>query len=166
MNAVTIRPEGPADHAAIGVLTQAAFKDQPHSDGSEARIVEQLRKDGDLALSLVAQSANRIVGHAAISPVNISDGSKDWFGLGPVSVLPEKQGQGVGFRLMQRAMADIRKAGARGIVLLGNPAFYSRFGFEHDPDLQYPGPPPEYFQRLVLLGDAPTGIVSYAPAFG
>lgn len=166
MSVVTIRPEGPADHAAIGVVTQAAFKNQQHSDGSEVRIIEQLRKDGDLTLSLVAESANRIVGNVAISPVTISDGSNDWYGLGPISVLPEKQGQGLGIRLMQRAIADIRAAGAKGIVLLGDPAFYSRFGFGHDPQLQYPGPPPEYFQRLVLVGDAPSGVVSYAPAFG
>ena len=166
MSAVTIRPEGPADHAAIGVVTQAAFKNLQHSDGSEVRIIEHLRKDGDLTLSLVAESANRIIGNVAISPVTISDGSNDWYGLGPISVLPEKQGQGLGFRLMQRAIADIRATGAKGIVLLGDPAFYSRFGFEHDPELQYPGPPPEYFQRLVLSGDPPAGIVSYAPAFG
>ena len=55
--------------------------------------------------------------------------------------------------------------GARGIILLGSPEYYSRFGFEHDPELQYPGPPAEYFQRLVISGDRPSGIVQYAKAF-
>ena len=166
MTAIAIRPEEPRDHAAIGVVTQAAFADAPHSDGSEVRIIERLRADGDLALSLVAEDCDRIVGHVAISPVEISDGSVGWYGLGPIAVLPSLQRQKIGSRLMQRAIADMRMQGARGLVLLGDPAFYRRFGFEHDPALRYPGPPPEYFQRLVVAGDAPSGDVRYARAFG
>ena len=166
MTAIAIRPEEPRDHAAIGVVAQAAFADAPHSDGSEVRIIERLRADGDLALSLVAEDCDRIVGHVAISPVEISDGSVGWYGLGPIAVLPSLQRQKIGSRLMQRAIADMRMQGARGLVLLGDPAFYRRFGFEHDPALRYPGPPPEYFQRLVVAGDAPSGDVRYAPAFG
>lgn len=166
MSALTIRPENPADNAQIAVVTNAAFAEVEHSDGSEVRIVDRLRADGDLILSLVAEDGERIVGHVAVSPVTISDGSRGWYGLGPISVLPACQREGVGFRLMQRAIADMREQGARGIVLLGEPAYYSRFGFEHDPQLAYPGPPAEYFQRLVLAGDAPSGTVSYAPAFG
>ena len=166
MNALTIRPEVPADHAEIAVVTDAAFAEVEYSDGSEVRIVERLRSDGDLALSLVAEDGKRIIGHVAVSPVTISDGSEGWYGLGPISVLPSRQREGVGLRLMQRAIADMRQSGASGIVLLGEPAYYARFGFEHDPQLIYPGPPAEYFQRLVLDGDAPSGTVSYAPAFG
>ena len=166
MTAVTIRPESAADAAAIATLNAAAFASVGHSDGSEPAIVERLRANGDLALSLVAEDEDGIVGHVAISPVTISDGSCDWYGLGPISVHPDQQRSGVGFRLMQRAIADMRVKGARGIVLLGDPAYYGRFGFEHDPQLIYPGPPPEYFQRLVLDGDAPVGTVTYAPAFG
>ena len=166
MSALTIRPEKPVDHAQIGVVTDAAFAEVGHSDGSEVQIVEKLRAEGDLALSLVAEDGERIVGHVATSPVSISDGSKGWYGLGPISVLPSRQREGVGLRLMQRAIADMREKGARGIVLLGEPAYYSRFGFEHDPQLAFPGPPAEYFQRLVLDGNAPSGTVTYAPAFG
>ena len=166
MNAVAIRPEEPSDHAAIAVMTEAAFKGGKHSDGSEVAIVDRLRKDGDLTLSLVAEDAERIIGHVAVSPVTIDGKAGSWYGLGPISVLPSLQRGGIGFRLMQRAIADMREMGAAGIVLLGDPAYYARFGFEHDPRLEYPGPPPEYFQRLVLTGDAPTGVVSYAPAFG
>ncbi len=166
MSALTIRPEAPADHAQIAVVTDAAFQEVDHSDGREVEIVENLRNDGDLTLSLVAEDGERIVGHVALSPVSISDGSRDWYGLGPISVLPSHQREGVGLRLMQRAIADIREMGAKGIVLLGEPVYYSRFGFEHDPQLVYPGPPAEYFQRLVLDGDAPSGTVTYAPAFG
>ena len=166
MSALTIRLANSSDHTQIGVVTVAAFAEVDHSDGSEVQIVERLRADGDLTLSLVAEDRERIVGHVAVSPVTISDGSTGWYGLGPISVLPAHQREGVGLRLMQRAIADMREMGAKGIVLLGEPAYYSRFGFEHDPQLSYPGPPAEYFQRLVMEGEAPSGTVTYAPAFG
>ncbi len=166
MSAITIRPEQASDVESIHDLTEAAFRDAPHSDGSEPKIVDALRRDGDLALSLVAETAEHLVGHVALSPVTITDGSRDWYGLGPISVLPDCQGEGIGFRLMKRAIADIRAKDARGIVLLGDPAYYARFGFEHDPELRYPGPPAKYFQRLVLEGEVPSGTVNYAPAFG
>ena len=166
MSAFAIRPERAGDEQVIHDLTEAAFRDMPFSDGDEQDLVDRLRADGDLTLSLVAEDANRIVGHIAFSPVTISDGSSDWYGLGPVSVLPELQRGGIGGKLIQRGIADMRAIGARGIVLLGSTDYYPRFGFEHDPQLVYPGPPAEYFQRLVLEGEAPSGTVSYAPAFG
>ena len=166
MTAVSIRPEAPRDHAAIHVVTEAAFRDHPHSDGSEPAVVERLRADGDLALSLVAEDGDQIVGHIAFSPVTISDGATKWYGLGPVSVAPRLQRQSIGFRLIQRGLADIRELGARGVVLLGDPQYYTRFGFAHEPRLTYPGPPAEYFQCLVLEGEMPEGEVRYAPAFG
>ena len=98
--------------------------------------------------------------------MTISDGTPSWYGLGPVSVTPELQGEGIGSTLIRRGISELGATGAGGIVLLGDPAYYSRFGFAHDPALAYPGPPAEYFQRLVLAGSAPTGTVTYAPAFG
>ena len=166
MSAITIRPERAGDDAVIHELTEAAFRDMPFSEGDEQDLVDALRNEGDLTLSLVAEDGTRIVGHIAFSPVTISDGTRDWYGLGPVSVWPELHGQGIGSALVRRGIADIRAKGAKGIVLLGSPDYYGRFGFEHDPQLQYPGPPAEYFQRLVLDGPAPTGVVRYVPAFG
>lgn len=166
MSAIAIRPERAGDERAIHALTEAAFRDMPFSDGDEQELVDRLREDGDLTLSLVAEDAERIVGHIAFSPVTISDGSAHWFGLGPVSVWPELHRQRIGSALVKRGIGDLRERGARGIVLLGDPAYYSRFGFEHDPKLAYPGPPAEYFQRLVLAGEAPEGIVAYAKGFG
>ena len=164
---ITIRPERPGDERAIHALTEAAFRDMPHADGDEQDLVDRLRADGDLVLSLVATNMDEaIVGHIAFSPVTISDGTRDWFGLGPVSVIPSAQRGGIGAALVERGIADMRERGARGIVLLGDPNYYARFGFEHDPQLAYPGPPAEYFQRLVLTDDAPAGTVRYAPAFG
>ncbi|ANY18840.1 putative acetyltransferase [Tsuneonella dongtanensis] len=162
---ISIRPERPGDERAIHSLTEAAFRTQPHSDGTEQDVIDRLRRDGDLALSLVAEGDGRIVGHIAFSGVKIADGSRDWYGLGPVSVWPELHGKGIGSALIVRGIADLKDRGARGMVLLGNPEYYGRFGFEHDPSLEFPGPPAPYFQRLVLADEPPRGIVTYAPAF-
>ena len=165
-HAITIRAEAAGDEPTIHALTKAAFRDMPFSDGDEQELIDRLRADGDLTLSLVAEDAQRIVGHIAFSPVSISDGSQGWFGLGPVSVWPELHRKGVGGALVRHGITAMRANGARGIVLLGSPAYYSRFGFEHDSQLAYPGPPAEYFQRLVLEGESPLGIVTYSAAFG
>ncbi len=163
---VVIREEQPDDRRPIFVLTEAAFKDMPFADGDEPELVERLRRDGDLTLSLVAETSEGIIGHIAFSPVAISDGTSDWFGLGPVSVWPQLHGRGIGTALINRGITDMRKKGARGIVLVGSPEYYARFGFKSDPSLTYPGPPAEYFQYLVLSGNRPAGTVSYAPGFG
>lgn len=163
---VVIRAERPGDEAAIHRLTAAAFRDMPFSQRNEQHLVDALRRDGDLALSLVAEQGETIVGHIAFSPVAISDGTAGWFGLGPVSVWPADQGKGIGGALIRSGVAALRQQGAAGIVLLGSPAYYARFGFRQVPKLRYPGPPPEYFQCLVLTGDGPEGEVRYPPAFG
>lgn len=166
MSAITIRPEAFGDEGTIHAITEQTFRDMPFSDGDEAELVDRLREDGDLTLSLVAENADRIVGHIAFSPVTIGEGASGWYGLGPVSVVPELQRQDIGGALIRRGIADMRERGAKGIILLGSPDYYSRFGFKHEPQLKYPGPPAEYFQCLVLDGDLPEGEVSYAPGFG
>ena len=166
MTAITIRPEAPGDEGPIYAITELAFRPMPFSDGDEQDLIDRLRADGDLTLSLVAEDAERIVGHIAISPVTISDGTNGWFGLGPVSVTPERQRQDVGGRLIRRAIADMRERGAKGIVLLGSTDYYPRFGFKHEPQLTYAGGPAKYFQSLVLDGDLPSGEVKFAPGFG
>lgn len=163
---LAIRPERAGDEVAIRSVTRAAFAGQPHSDGSEPAIVERLRADGDLALSLVAEDGGRIIGHIAFSRVSISDGAAEWYGLGPVSVLPEEQGRQVGAQMIQHGLRELTGRGARGVVLVGDPGYYRRFGFVHDPALLYPGPPAEYFQRLVIAGGPPAGVVRYAAALG
>ncbi|MEL7188657.1 MAG: N-acetyltransferase [Pseudomonadota bacterium] len=174
-SAITIRPEQSGDEDVIFALTEAAFRNMPFSDGSEPTIVKRLRDDGDLTLSLVAslvaENTGKIVGHIAMSPVTINGGPSDqsrknWYGLGPVSVWPDLQGQGIGSALINQAIADMRQLGAKGIILLGSPEYYSRFGFKHEPKLTYPGPPAEYFQTLLLEGELPSGVVSYARGFG
>ena len=160
-----IREEAPGDEAAVASLTALAFAGAPHSDGTEPAIIARLRAKGDLALSLIAEENGRLLGHAAFSPVTIEGRHGGWFGLGPVSVLPERQGTGVGSALIRCGLDRLRDAGASGCVVLGDPAFYGRFGFVADAGLRYPGPPAEYFQRLVFTGDPPRGTVAYATAF-
>ena len=162
---ITIRFEAAGDEAVIHALTEAAFRDMPFSEGDEQHLVDALRRDGDLACSLVAENADRIVGHIALSRVAISDGTPEWYGLGPVSVWPELHHRGIGSALVRRAIAELRARGANGIVLLGSPDYYGRFGFVNEPQLRYPGPPPEYFQSLLLEGKLRVGEVTYAPAF-
>jgi putative acetyltransferase len=161
-----IRDERPGDEAAIAALTEAAFRVVTHSDGGESAIIAGLRAAGDLALSLVVENKDQaIIGHVAFSRVTISDGTPGWYGLGPISVIPLRQGAGIGGAMTGEGLARLRAAGAGGCVVLGNPRYYRPLGFEHDPGLVFPGPPPEYFQRLVLRGAAPHGTVRYAPAF-
>ena len=161
-----IRPERPADAATIHALTEAAFAGMPFSDQTEARVIEGLRAAGALTLSLVATEADEIVGHVAFSPVTVDRQDVGWYALGPVSVWPQRQRSGIGQALIRDGLERLRALGAGGCVLLGNPAYYRRFGFEADPDLYESGAPPGAFQCLTLNGARPRGRVSFHPAFG
>lgn len=160
-----IRRERPGDADAIHALTRAAFATARHSSHTEQFIVDALRDAGVLAVSLVADDEGRIVGHVALSPVQLSDGSPGWYGLGPISVLPARQGQGVGTALMRAAIEALEANGAAGCVLLGEPGYYARFGFEATPRLRLPGVPAEYFQALRLRGSWPDAEVTYDASF-
>lgn len=162
---ITIRTEQEQDVSAIRRVTEAAFASATHASGTEAQIVEDLRAAGVLTISLVAECNAKVIGHAAVSPVKISDGSKGWFGFGPVSVLPEYQRQGVGTRLMRVALDTLKSGGAKGCVLVGDPAYYGRFGFETVADLTLPDVPPEYFQALKFVPTFPVGSVTFHKAF-
>ncbi|WP_401743023.1 GNAT family N-acetyltransferase [Stenotrophomonas geniculata] len=161
----TIRAEAIDDHATLHALTEAAFRDAAHSSHTEQFIVAALRARGELSVSLVAEMDGKVIGHVAVSPVTISDGSTGWFGLGPISVLPAWQGQGIGAALMHAALEALRQQDAHGCVLLGEPAYYGRFGFRAEPGLVLPGVPAEYFQALCLQPTLPQGEVQYSPAF-
>lgn len=160
-----VRVEQPGDAAAIHRVNQAAFADHPHSEGTEPAIVDALRADGDLALSLVAEDAGEIVGHAAFSPARLSGGQQGWIALGPIAVLPEHQGRGIGRALVEGGVARLREAGASGIVLLGDPALYARFGFVRETPLHITGPLAGYFQALPFTDEVPAAAVEFAPAF-
>ncbi|EYR79935.1 acetyltransferase [Shinella sp. DD12] len=162
---IFLRPERPEDVDAIRTLTETAFKTAPHADGTEHIIIDRLRAAGALTLSLVMEADGAIVGHVAFSPVTVSDGSTDWYGLGPISVDPARQGEGIGGRLIGEGLQRLKALGATGCVLLGDPAYYSRFGFVADPKLTLDGVPPEYFMRVAFSPVYGGGTVSYHPGF-
>ena len=168
--AVAVRDERAADLAAIAAVQQAAFRDHPFSRHDEARIVARLRERGALSLSLVAQASDsgEILGHIAFSPVRIAGQDCGWYGLGPVAVLPAAQRRGLGSALIEAGLARLHERGAAGCVLLGDPAYYGRFGFALQTGLQLPGVPANHFMALRLDGAKPwpTGTVSYDLAFG
>ncbi|APG91035.1 GNAT family N-acetyltransferase [Sinorhizobium americanum] len=161
-----IRPETQGDIESIRHVTEAAFAGQPYSDQTEARIIERLRAEGALTLSLVAEDDGEVIGHIAFSPVTIMPFAADWYGLGPLSVRPDRQGRGTGSALVRQGLDRMRNLGASGCVLAGNPAFYGRFGFRNDPALVFPGCAPQYFMVLPLAETRVSGTVSYHPAFG
>lgn len=160
-----IRKAVPADISAIDAVTVAAFRSAQHSSGTEQHIVAALRDAGQLVVSLVAEDHGQVVGHVAASPVTISDGTANWYGLGPVSVVPERQDQGLGGLLVTSALRELRTLGAAGCVVLGEPSYYARFGFRSNPNLVLPGVPPQYFQLITLQGAAPCGQVGYHASF-
>lgn len=161
----TIRQARAQDAATIHRLIAAAFAGAEHTDHNEQFIFDGLLRAGALSLSLVAEQNDQLVGQLAASPVTLSDGSSGWYGLGPVSVAPDCQRQGIGSALVTEALAQLRAAGAQGCVLLGDPAYYGRFGFRVDPHLRLPQVPPEYFQSIIFQGQMPEAEVSYHPAF-
>lgn len=160
-----IRPERPGDENAIGEVTRQAFESHPYSHQTEHFIVAALRKAGALSLSLVAEQEGNIVGHIAFSPALISDGSPGWYGAGPVSVRPELQRKGIGRTLIERGLARLRELGANGCVLVGDPAFYTRFGFANAPELVLDGVPQEFFLSLPLSASSARGNVKFHAAF-
>lgn len=160
-----LRGERRGDETAISAVTAAAFAGKSYSDQTEPQIIERLRVAGALHLSLVAEDKGEIVGHVAFSAVEIEDGAEGWYGLGPVSVRPDRQGEGIGSALIRRGLDRLAALGASGCVLVGSPRFYPRFGFRQDRALTYPGLPVEYFMVLLLRGAMPSGIVRFHPAF-
>lgn len=161
----TLRTETAADAPEIDALTRAAFRDDPHGSHNEQAIIAALRAAGGLTLSLVAASGGHVVGHVAVSPVGIADGSPDWFGLGPLAVAPKHQGRGVGSALVRAALQRLREQGAAGCVVVGEPAFYGRFGFRNDPALQLADVPADVFLALHFTPRRPAGTVRYHAAF-
>ena len=165
MTGVVIRPERPEDASAIRAIIDRAFAHAAHAGGDEAGIVERLREGGGLSISLVAED-DGLIGHVAFSPVSITDGSGGWFGLGPLAVSPDRQGEGIGSALVRQGLMRLQAHGASGCVVLGDPAYYRRFGFARMPDLAFPQAPPEYFMALPFGNVSPRGAVLYAAAFG
>lgn len=162
---IRLRPEIDADVNAITDVTVAAFESLEVSDHTEQFVVTALRAAKALTVSLVAELDGRVIGHIAFSPVTLSDGTPHWYGLGPVSVLPEFQRQGIGKALIEEGLSRLKDINARGCCLVGHPAYYRKFGFKNTPELGLEGVPPEVFFALSFDGHMPHGAVNFHDAF-
>lgn len=155
-----VRPFETGDAPAVRTVLLAAFP-----TAAEAKLVEQLRADGDSAIELVAEIDGTIAGHILFSPVEAPFRA---LSLGPVAVLPTRQGEGIGSALIAAGHEVARDQGCDAVFVLGEPAYYRRFGY--DPALAsgfsspYAG---EYFMALALDGPLPatSGAIRHAPAF-
>lgn len=113
----------------------------------------------------MAEDSEGIIGHVGFSPVTLSGGETGWFCLAPLSVTPERQGEGVGSRLAREGFAALERLSAAYCVVVGDPAYYGRFGFRHVEGVSAEGIPDEYFTVLRLHGGTPSGIVGFHPGF-
>ncbi|MDX1480526.1 MAG: N-acetyltransferase [Woeseiaceae bacterium] len=159
---IEVRSFEPDDSEAVHDLLAAAF-----SGDTEARLVERLRADGDVLLELVAVEVGDAVGHVCFSKLVSPAG---YVALAPVAVRPDAQRRGIGSALIHRGIETIEERGFDGIVLLGDPAYYRRFGFRVDAaeplESEYPK---AYLQALHFPQAVPftTGTpLTYAAAFG
>jgi len=160
-----IRSESDADVAAISEVTIAAFKTLEISNHTEQFIIHALRAAKVLSVSLVAVLDGRVIGHIALSPVILSDGTLNWYGLGPVSVLPAHQRQGIGKALIQAGLSRLKEMGAQGCCLVGHPGYYTKLGFRNIPGLVCEGGPKEVFFAQSFDGRYPQGIVAFHEGF-
>jgi putative acetyltransferase len=160
-----IRSETDADVSAITEVTIAAFKTLEISNHTEQFIIEALRAAKALTVSLVAEVDGHVIGHIAFSPVTISDGTRNWYGLGPVSVLPAYQRQGIGKALIREGLLRLKGMNAKGCCLVGHPDYYSKFGFKNVSGLGHAGVPQEVFFALSFEERTPQGTVAFHEGF-
>ncbi len=162
---MNIRAEKESDITSIFEITKQAFENHPISQNTEQLIIDALRDDSALIISLVAEIDEKVVGHIAFSPLTISDGSCDWYALGPISVQPKFQRQGIGQALVCEGLSQLKSLGAQGCVLVGEPAFYNRFGFKSIPDLGMEGVPQQYVLALSFTEKMGSGVITHHHAF-
>jgi putative acetyltransferase len=165
VNGISVRPERLEDFPAIHNLTQRAFAPMPYSAGDEQEVIERLRTRGGLAVSLVAELGSKIAGHVAFSPAIAKDGSLGWFALGPISVEPALQRQGIGKAMIAVVLARLRAIDAAGCILVGDPAYYQRFGFRPFPHLAPDTEPAEFFMILPMAAAEPNAKIAFHTAF-
>jgi len=164
---VTIRAEIAADHSVIRQVNEAAF-----GGAEEADLIESLRQEGVVLLSLVAVLDGRIVGHILFSRMSIdtASGAAAAVALAPLAVVPRCQRQGIGGTLIREGLDQLHGLGDRIVIVVGHPDYYPRFGFSTALARALESPfPPEAFMALELGPGALDGIqgrVRYPRAFG
>ena len=162
---IEIRKEQTADIDGIRALTHAAFEPMPFSDNTEPQVIDALRTAGELSLSLVAVKGNSLLGQVCFSRVSINGETLGWYGLGPVAVWPEFQGQGIGGALIRAGLEHLKQVKARGCALIGDPGYYERFGFISDAQVTYRDVESKYVQYLLFEGPAPQGELVFSDCF-
>lgn len=167
--ALTIRPEISQDYGVIYDLTKRAFATMPFADGDEQDLINTLRSADVLSLSLVALYAGRLVGHIAFSPAAAEKPAGHWYALGPVSVEPELQRQGIGSALIYSGLDILKQREAEGCILVGNPEYYQRFGFYIAPENCPADQPEQYYQILPIMANERaiknSGNIGFHPIF-
>lgn len=162
-----IRTEIGVDAAGIDSLLRRCF-----ATAAEAELVQQLREDGLLTLGVVAtDDEGQVLGYAAFSPVTLQGEDKQWVGLAPLAVDESVRGKGIGKQLVYEGLDTLNEFGYAAVVVLGDPAFYGRFGFEpaarHHLHCQWPGSEAA-FQLYKLADDAFVGVegqIAFAAPF-
>jgi putative acetyltransferase len=160
-----IRNEKVSDYSRIEEITKLAFVGKPYASGTEQYLSEKLRENDALSLSLVLENEGTVVGHLALSPIKIDGLNGPYFGLGPLAILPEAQGKGYGTALLNSALEYLAENNAKCCVLVGDPNYYSRLGFEIESALTYQGAPTEYFQAIWFTKEKLVGEVEFHEAF-
>lgn len=166
-----IREEKKQDISPIEKLTLLAFTGHPHhkpgSPPNEHLIINRLRDAGAMTLSLVAEDDSGIIGHLAYSPIKIDGITTRWHALAPVSVSPLLQRQGIGSKMIEKSILLLKERNIHGLVVLGDPEYYSRFGFHHNHQFIVEGVPANYFlaQSLINSNPLPSGVITFHNAF-
>ena len=158
-----LRDEIPSYYAVISELTIEAFRPLNFPELTEHFVFETL--PGALTISRVAEIDGRVVGHIAFSPIVISDGTQDWYGLGPVSVLLEYQRRGIGKALIAKGLARLQGLGARGCCLVRHPEYYGKVGFIYPEGLSHEGEPQDCFFAIAFDGIYPQGMIGFHEGF-
>ncbi|MBW8332918.1 MAG: N-acetyltransferase [Prolixibacteraceae bacterium] len=174
---IKIRRETREDYDWVIELTEKAFETMEFSDQKEGQLVEKLRKSPTFIeeLSLVAETNGKVVGHILFTPLVIDNGQQQFQSLvlGPVSVLPEFQKQGIGGQLIIAGHQKARELGFQSVILIGHQEYYPRFGYKPASmwgiKTQIPLPSDDVFMAVELTEGAlssVSGMVIFPPEFG
>ncbi len=163
MSDYRILQASPGDDDTVRALLTQAF-----GGAVEAKLVDDLRKDGDLPIALVAEARDEIIGYVACSPLLLEGSEARGLAVAPLAVALQWQGHGLGKALMREMQSHATALGYDFLIVLGDPAYYARFGYEVKAaerfETPYNGP---YLQVLDLTdqGKTASGVITYAPAF-
>jgi putative acetyltransferase len=160
-----IRDEAVGDFGTITKVTIEAFNTLEISNHTEQFIIEALRAARALTISLVAEMDGCVIGHIAFSPITISDNTTNWYGLGPISVLPGHQRKGIGKSLIKEGLSRLKNLNAQGCCVVGHPDYYKKVGFKNISGLVLEGVPEEVFLSLPFSDHIPQGSVTFHEGF-